>query len=82
MDRRIKATRKDKNGNIVALCNPGESWSPRSVKEVFDEIKNAKRSYYVQELPKRSYLHAVSGGALKTTDDHSSSNHLDNLPAS
>ncbi len=80
MDRRVKATQKDKNGNIIALCNPGETWSPLSKRDVLKDIKGAKRSYYVHELPQKAYVRVVSGNSLQTTADKSSSNNLDNLP--
>jgi hypothetical protein len=80
MDRRIKATQKDVNGNVIALCNPGESWSPLSKDSVLRDIKSAKRSYYVQELPQKMYLRAAPGNTLQTTLDKASKNNLNNLP--
>jgi hypothetical protein len=53
MDRRIKATKRDRNGNIIALCNPGESWSPRRTADVIKDISNNVRSYYVQQVERR-----------------------------
>ncbi len=81
MDRRIKATQKDRNGNIVALCNPGEDWSPRSKEAVLRDIKSAKRSYYVQEVQQKMYVRATQGNVLQTTSDRASKNNLDNLPS-
>lgn len=81
MDRRIKATQKDRNGNIVALCNPGEDWSPRSKEAVLHDIKSAKRSYYVQEVQQKMYVRATQGNVLQTTADRASKNNLDNLPS-
>ncbi len=80
MDRRVKATKKDKNGNIIAFCNPGEKWSPLSKNDVIKDIKSAKRSYYVQELPQKAYIRIVAGDLLQTNADKASSNNLDNLP--
>lgn len=80
MDRRVKATKKDKSGNIIAFCNPGEKWSPLSKNDVLKDIKSAKRSYYVQELPQKAYIRIVSGDLLQTNADKASSNNLDNLP--
>ena len=81
MDRRIKATKKDSAGNIVALGNPGESWSPLSKQDILKDIKNGRRSYYVHELPQKVYVKAMSGDSLRTTADKTSRNNLDNLPA-
>jgi hypothetical protein len=81
MDRRVKATKKDRNGNIVALCNPGESWSPRKKADVLKDISSNKQSYYVQELERRSYVRVVSGDTLQTTTDLASRNSLASLPS-
>lgn len=80
MDRRIKATKKSRDGKIVALCNPGQSWSPRKTTEVIGDISSNKRSYYVQEADRRIYVRVVDG-ALRTTADKTSGNHLDALPS-
>jgi len=80
MDRRVKATKRDRSGNIVALCNPGQSWSPRRKVDVIKDINSSKKSYYVQELPQRRYVRVVGPDALMTTDDTTSKNNLDNLP--
>lgn len=61
MDRRIRATKKDRAGNIISLCNPGQSWSPRRTQDVVRDIKSGKMSYYVQEQDRRSYLRSISG---------------------
>jgi hypothetical protein len=61
MDRRIRGTKKDREGNIISLCNPGQSWSPRRTKDVVRDINSGKKSYYVQEQDRRSYLRSISG---------------------
>ncbi len=81
MDRRIRATQKDAHGNVIALCNSEENWSPVSKEEVLREIKNARRSYYVQELPQKVYVRAARNNKLETTLDKASKNNLDNLPS-
>ena len=80
MDRRITAVRKDRKGNIVTLCNPGESWSPRRKADVILDITNNRRSYYVKEGAVRSYLGVGQGGSLESTKDAASPNNLNNLP--
>jgi hypothetical protein len=80
VDRRVRATKKDRSGNIVALCNPGESWSPRKKADVIRDIVTNKKSYYVEELRKRRYLRVVSGKKLETTSDKTSGHNLDMLP--
>jgi hypothetical protein len=79
MDRRITAVKKDRQGNIVALCNPSESWSPRKAIDVMKDIGSGMKSYYVQQLPKRTYLRLISGN-LQTTKDATNGNSLTNLP--
>jgi hypothetical protein len=80
MDRKVTAIKKDRKGNIVALCNTGQSWSPRRTKDVLDDIRAGRKSYYVQELPQRVYVRAIAGGVLETTSDESSRNNLYKLP--
>jgi hypothetical protein len=79
MDRRITAVRRDRQGNIVALCNPEESWSPRRTIDVMRDIGSGMKSYYVQQLPNRTYLRLISGN-LQTTKDVAHGNSLTNLP--
>lgn len=80
MDRKVTATKKDRNGNIIALCNKGQSWSPRRKADVIKDILNNKTSYYVHEADRRAYVRIVSGNALQTTPDATSNNNLDKLP--
>ncbi|HVJ21048.1 MAG TPA: hypothetical protein VM686_36810 [Polyangiaceae bacterium] len=75
MDRRVKSTKRDKSGNIVALCNPTEAWSPRKLVDVVRDINGSKRSYYVKESDRRCYVRIVSG-ELQTTADRDSGNSL------
>ena len=80
MDRRVTAIKKDRFGNIAALCNPGESWSPRRITDVAKDISTNERSYYVQDSGRRVYVKLVSGGTLQTTKDAASGHSLGNLP--
>ena len=81
MDRRVKMTKKDRDGNIIALCNPGQSWSPRKTTDIVRDIIAAKTSYYVMESERRSYVRVTAGRALETTADETSENNLNNLPS-
>jgi hypothetical protein len=80
MDRRISAVVKDRKGNITALCNPGESWSPRRVGDVVRDIRLNRQSYYVQQSTSRRYVRLVRGRVLLTTDDARDPNNLEALP--
>ena len=82
MDRKVTATKRDPNGNLIALCNAAESWSPRRKEDVIKDIVLNRRSYYVEQLPRRVYVRVVSGRSLQTTADSSSKNSLENLPES
>lgn len=80
MDRKVNGTKRDRNGNIVALCNSGESWSPRKIADVIKDISDNKRSYYVEQSARRKYVRIVSGNRLQTTDDSGSAHNLEKLP--
>lgn len=79
VDRRIRTVKRDRSGNIVALCNAEAKWSPRRKTDVIRDILENKRSYYVQEREQRSYLRVIEGDKLQTTRDEASANHLKNL---
>lgn len=68
MDRRVRSTKKDRSGKIIALCNPGQKWSPRSTQQVARDINAGKKSYYVQEQERRTYLRSVAGGVAAGPD--------------
>jgi hypothetical protein len=80
MDRRVRAVKKDRKGNIIALCNAGESWSPRRTADVVKDIKHNERSYYIQEVGRRSYIRLHDKGVLQTKQDAATENSLSNLP--
>ena len=79
MDRRVRTVRRDRDGNIVALCNSGTKWSPRLKSDVIRDILDNKKSYYVQEDERRSYLRVVDGDKLRTTRDVAKANSLEKL---
>ena len=81
MDRQVKATRRDASGKIIALCNAGQSWSPRKVSSVVKELDAGTRSYYVQEGSTRTYVRVIEDGSLQTTPDEQHLNHLQQLPS-
>jgi hypothetical protein len=79
LDRRIRTVKRDRSGNIVALCNSDAKWSPRLKKDVVRDILDNKKSYYVQEREQRSYVRVVDGDKLQTTRDATSANSLEKL---
>lgn len=82
-ERRVRKTGKDKDGDIISLCNDGASWSPRRKADAIRDIESGLYRYYVEEESPRAYVSVVNEGGnkyLRTTADESSRNNLDNLP--
>ncbi len=46
-DRIVKFIRKSLFGDIIALCNPEESWSPRQKDDAIQDIENSEHTYYI-----------------------------------
>lgn len=44
--RRITHVKRNNNGEIIALCKPGESWSPRYMQDVISDIESGDYMYY------------------------------------
>ncbi len=81
--RRVTQTGKDKDGDIVKLCNPWESWSPRWVSDVISDIEQDDYEYYVKDGDEEALIRVIHGASkkyLQTEPDSSSKNNLDNLP--
>lgn len=82
--RRVTHLRKDSEGEIDALCNPKEPWSPRARAEVIRDIELGVHTYYVEEAGYRSTVHVErSGGVsyLRTYTGSGSPNRLADLHA-
>ena len=82
-ERRVLQTGKDAEGEILSLCNAGETWSPRLKADAIDDIETRQYRYYVEEAAPRVYVHALhssNGKYLRTTAESSSANNLENLP--
>ncbi|TAM48245.1 MAG: DUF3892 domain-containing protein [Gammaproteobacteria bacterium] len=83
-DREVRQTKKDKDGDILALCNAGNYWSPRAKQDAINDIESKAHTYYVM-LPGgiRANVHVVKGPYgkyLRTDKDTTSKNNLDDLP--
>jgi Protein of unknown function (DUF3892) len=81
MDRRVKRTGKDRDGDITALCG---DWG-RTMKAVaIREIEQRQHRYYVQDGYGRRVdvivVHGATGKYLRTTPDASCADNLDTLP--
>jgi hypothetical protein len=83
-DRRVTATRKDREGDILALCNSGQVWSPRQKADAIRDIENGMHAYFVQwPGGQRTEIHVVNGRTgkyLRTDRDNTERNNLDDLP--
>lgn len=84
-DRYVKRTKKDKDGDILALCNSGESWSPRSKQDAINDIEKKLHRYFVvwsstTKTEIRVVDDRVKGKYLRTDKDQTSRNNLDDLP--
>lgn len=77
--RQVTRTRKDKDGDITALCNPGRYWSPRSKRDAVQDIESERHNYWVSVRGKRVDIHVVNGH-LRTDPDETTHNNLDDLP--
>ncbi len=83
IQRKVTSTRKDDDGDITALCNPSEWWSPRSKADAISDIENEDYGYYVEVGGERVSIHVVQGASgkyLRTDPDKTTGNNLDDLP--
>lgn len=83
-DRRVRATGKDRDGDITRLCNGMSSWSPRSKADAIVDIRYHIHTYYVEEQSPRTVVTVVNRYGrqhLQTTADNSHQNNLSNLPS-
>lgn len=83
IQREVTKTKKDKDGDILALCNPGKYWSPKSKKDAISEINSKTINYYVIVDGKRVDIHVVEDDGdeyLRTDPDNITTNNLDELP--
>lgn len=83
-DRQVTRSRKDRDGDITALCNPGQYWSPRAKADAIADIENRTNTYYVvlsgQRRVEIRVVKGPGGKYLRTDPDTTSTNNLDDLP--
>jgi hypothetical protein len=83
VDRAVRKTGKDSDGDIVALCNDGSVWSPRSKADAIRDIESNTHTYHVPWVGGRTEIRVVNGPTgkyLRTDRDNTSRNNLDDLP--
>ena len=82
-DRPVRKTRKDRDGDILALCNDGSGWSPRRKADAIRDIETSTHTYHVPWTDGRTEIRVVNGPTgkyLRTDRDNTSRNNLDDLP--
>lgn len=83
-NRAVSQSRKDRDGDITALCRPGEPWSPRSKNDAIADIEAGTHAYFVPWSGGNStWIRVVNGPTgkyLRTDYDNTTRNNLDDLP--
>ncbi|MES9902815.1 MAG: DUF3892 domain-containing protein [Sedimenticola sp.] len=83
-DRPVTKTRKDRDGDIQALCNPGTFWTPRLKSDAIRDIESGDHSYHVPwadgTKTQIRVVNGPSGKYLRTDKDNTTRNNLDDLP--
>lgn len=83
MERPVSRTRKDGEGDILALCHPGQAWSPRLKADAIRDIESGLHNYYVPWPDGvRTAIRVVNdprGKYLRTDNDNTSRINLDDL---
>ena len=84
MSRRgVTHSRKDQDGDITALCNPGAVWSPMPKAGLIADIQWGKHQYFVGDGSQEIDIHVIDGPTgkyLRTDPDTTTTNNLDDLP--
>ena len=84
MKRYVRQTGKDSSGDITALCNNGQVWSPRLKTQAINDIESGLYEYWVNWTNSpETKIRVVQGKYskyLRTDRDATSKNNLDDLP--
>lgn len=79
----VTRTRKDTDGDILALCHSAETWSPRLKRDAINDIESGLYEYSVAWSDGTTAIRVVDGPRgkyLRTDRDATSRNNLDDLP--
>lgn len=83
-DRAVTRSGKDSDGDITALCSPGEYWSPRNKADAIRDIETGTHQYLVLwsdgTKTQIRVVNGPNGKYLRTDKDNTSRNNLDDLP--
>ena len=80
VERRVRRTGKDSDGDITKLCG---DWGSVAKADAIRQIKKQIYKYFVDEAGYRTDVKVVARGGkehLQTTVDSTDKNNLDNLP--
>jgi hypothetical protein len=81
--RTVRQIKKDEDGDIIALCDNAELWSPRYKQDAIIDIENSTHTYYVPWIGGSTEIRVVNGTKgkyLRTDKDNSDRNNLEELP--
>ena len=82
--RAVTKTGKDKDRDIISLCNPQELWLSRSKQNAIHDIESGTHTYYVPwtYFPHTEIrvVNGPRGKYLRTDRDSTTRNNLDDLP--
>lgn len=59
--RQVTYAIRNSKGNLVALCQPGEPWSPIEKGDAIDEIEHGRNKYYVEARGLTAEIIVVKG---------------------
>ena len=82
-DRAIRQSRKDSDGDITAIGDAGQYWSPVLKADAIHHIESGIHRYYVPWTSGNTWIRVVNGPTgkyLRTDRDDTNRNNLDDLP--
>jgi hypothetical protein len=82
-ERRVTEAMRDSRGRTLALCNPGEAWSPRRSSDAIRDIHFGLHRYVAVANGDEAEVRAVTGPSgtyLRSDWDRTPANNLDELP--
>jgi hypothetical protein len=82
-DRAIRQSRKDGDGDILAIGDAGQYWSPVLKADAINHIESGTHRYYVPWVSGSTWIrvvHGATGKYLRTDRDDTERNNLDDLP--
>lgn len=83
-DRAVRRTGKASDGDITSLCDGGAHWSPRMKADAIQDIESGAHTYYVPWTTGRTEIRVVDdrvkGKYLRTDQDSTTKNNLEDLP--